>query len=279
MLRLFKKLYKKTKKTIQSLQLDEYIAPVSEDPDFTKLKETLLNECEAPDNLLCSILQDMPKDLVVTPNGHLFSRKAITNWIATHHTCPLTRQPLQESDLMEHKKLSTMVEVVTNQFDDLQQAINTMSAEDEEHIRHRIEVFNSFISLTNEDAAAELASVREQALILAVKNHLKLDINNHHHLEYWQQHSHHKFDVCARVHDTVFPQTYRIPKLIHDLMIIADQPYQTKAEFKAALDARRKHDRGLPRFFEKPLVNIAAVFRAPAGSEICRVDDVEKLRL
>lgn len=279
MRRIFKKLWKKSKKITYDfasalLESDEYDNSASDE-----LKQALLNECEVPENLICSILQDMPHDLVVTPYGHLFSRQAITSWIATHHTCPLTRQPLQESDLIEHKKLSTMVEVVRYQIDDLEQAINVMSLSDEENIRQRIEVFNSFIALTNDDAAAELENVREQTLILKLKNYLKLDINNHHHLAYWQRHCHAKFDVCAHVHDTAFPETYRIPKLIHDLMIIADQDHPTKAALKAALDARRKHDRGLPGFFDKPLMNIAALFRPPAGSEICRVDDLERLRL
>lgn len=285
MRRIFKKIYKKTKHAkhqhhgVDDAANTDANNDSSSEVDIAKLKQTLLNECEAPENLQCSILQEMPRDPVVTPYGHLFSRAAINNWIATHHTCPLTRQPLQQSDLMEHKNLATMIEVVTHQFHDLEQAINNMSANDEENIRQRIEVFNSFITLTNQDAAAELESVREQTLIMAIKNHLKLDINNHHHLEYWQQHSHVKFDLCAHVHDTVFPESYRIPKLIHDLMIIADQDYSTKSDFKAALDARRKHNQGPANFFDKPLVSIAALFRPPAGSEICRVDDVEKLRL
>src|SRR3990167_652767 len=157
--RTFKKLLKKSKKiTYDYARL--FLS--SDEPDNSasdQLKESLINECESPEILLCSILQDMPNDLVVTPYGHLFSRQAITNWLATHHTCPLTRQPLQESDLLEHKKLTTMIEDVTHQFKDLKRAINAMSLSDEENIRQRIEVFNSFIALTNQDAAAELENV------------------------------------------------------------------------------------------------------------------------
>ncbi len=251
-----------------------------ENPALTKLKNDLIAECDLPDNLLCSILQDIPEQLVVTPYGNVFDKASITNWINTHHTCPLTRQPLQLHDLMENAKLTALATTIQQHLKELAEQINHMSMSDTAKIRDKISVFNSLVALTNQDAADVLEFIRQQSMIMTLKNNLQLDINNHHHLLYWQQQANPKLDVCVEVRDTVFATIYRIPQVIHELMLIADQSYTSKEEFKRALNAQRGRNRGVPNFFDKPFANIiATLFRPPAAAVITDANDIEQLRL
>lgn len=252
----------------------------AEDPALVALRNKLIEECELPENLLCSILQDIPEQLVVTPYGNVFDRTSIVNWINTHHTCPLTRQPLKIHDLMENAKLAAMAAAVSQHLKTLIADITEMSASDEATIREKISVYNSLVALTDQDAADVLNFMRQQTLISALKNQLQLDINNHHHLAFWQAHANPKLDVCVNVRDTVFADVYRIPKIVHELMLVADEAYQTEAEFRAAIDAKRGQGRGVPTFFERPIAHvIARLFRPPTGAEICDAKDIKTLRL
>jgi len=51
-------------------------------------------------SFICPITQEVFVDPVVTPYGHTYERHAIVDWIKGHATDPLTRQPLQESQLV-----------------------------------------------------------------------------------------------------------------------------------------------------------------------------------
>jgi len=39
---------------------------------------------------------------VTSKYGHLFEKAAIYEWIAKNHTCPMTNEPLEVSDLFEN---------------------------------------------------------------------------------------------------------------------------------------------------------------------------------
>ena len=51
--------------------------------------------------MTCCILNDYTTDIVKTPvNDHYYDRQSILRWVKTKGTDPLTREPLQESDLL-----------------------------------------------------------------------------------------------------------------------------------------------------------------------------------
>ena len=54
---------------------------------------------EVIEYLKCPILNSPTADLVQTPQGQLYDKQSILQWIHAHHTDPLTRAPLYEADL------------------------------------------------------------------------------------------------------------------------------------------------------------------------------------
>ena len=51
--------------------------------------------------MLCPILNDYTTDIVKTPvNDHYYDRQSLLKWVRNKHNDPLTREPLQESDLL-----------------------------------------------------------------------------------------------------------------------------------------------------------------------------------
>lgn len=51
--------------------------------------------------MLCPILNDYTTDIVKTPvNDHYYDRQSLLKWVRDKHNDPLTREPLQESDLL-----------------------------------------------------------------------------------------------------------------------------------------------------------------------------------
>ena len=50
--------------------------------------------------LMCPILSDYTTDMVKTTNNHYFDRNSLLKWVRAHHNDPLTREPLEEGDLL-----------------------------------------------------------------------------------------------------------------------------------------------------------------------------------
>lgn len=50
--------------------------------------------------LMCPILNDYTTDMVKTTNNHYFDRQSLLTWVNSKHTDPLTREPLEERDLL-----------------------------------------------------------------------------------------------------------------------------------------------------------------------------------
>jgi hypothetical protein len=53
------------------------------------------------EKLRCPILASPSADLVQTPQGQYYDRSALTEWISSHHTDPLTRDQLYMNDLRD----------------------------------------------------------------------------------------------------------------------------------------------------------------------------------
>ena len=71
-----------------------------------------LDDCDAPDALVCPITQElMTEPALVTTSGRTFQRDAITRWVNEHGTDPLRRnEPLTVRDLAPNLAVRQMVE-------------------------------------------------------------------------------------------------------------------------------------------------------------------------
>jgi hypothetical protein len=63
-----------------------------------------------PDHLIDRIISFEPiRDAVTTPNGDTYDRTTISKWIDRNHSCPVTREPLQMSDLRLNRVLQEQI--------------------------------------------------------------------------------------------------------------------------------------------------------------------------
>jgi hypothetical protein len=58
----------------------------------------------------CPISLEIMVDPVITKQGYSFERTAILNWLRTNKTCPLTREPLEQKDLVPNLALKRDIE-------------------------------------------------------------------------------------------------------------------------------------------------------------------------
>lgn len=73
----------------------------------------------------CGITHEVPIDCVRTPQGQIYERSAIIEWIEREHTDPLTRLPLHVRDLIDDNDTTFKVS----------QEIDLMLQEDMEHLQ------------------------------------------------------------------------------------------------------------------------------------------------
>jgi hypothetical protein len=59
---------------------------------------------------ICPLTLDTFKEPVITPYGHTFERQAIEDWISREANCPVTRQPLERSQLIVNRGILTAIE-------------------------------------------------------------------------------------------------------------------------------------------------------------------------
>eukprot|EP00041_Stephanoeca_diplocostata_P040364 m.1639258 g.1639258 ORF g.1639258 m.1639258 type:complete len:624 (+) comp34183_c0_seq1:239-2110(+) len=63
--------------------------------------------CEA---FTCSITMDIMSDPVMAPDGRSYERNAITRWLQTHGTSPVTREPMEVASLISNRALKDAIE-------------------------------------------------------------------------------------------------------------------------------------------------------------------------
>jgi hypothetical protein len=250
-----------------------------EEPALTKLKEDMMLACDIPESLTCPILQDIPDDLVVTPYGHVFSFEKLQQWLKVHGECPLTRKPLDIHQTKVDAQLHQIAAQVKVRFAKVITAINNMSLEDKDKILALIEPYNEFAKLAEVEAANRLQVIIQAALINELIEKLKLNIDNPEHLHYWQQRSSRVYDVCTMVLGPDGSE-YNISTNISDLMQLSNKQYESKADYKRALDSRIEVGLDLPSICPHPFkFFVATTIRNPAGSEIYAAQDVDKAEL
>lgn len=60
---------------------------------------------KVPDAFICPITMEVMEFPLMTRTGLNFDRHAILSWIGSNGSCPLTRKPMQPSDLISNRKL------------------------------------------------------------------------------------------------------------------------------------------------------------------------------
>jgi Mg-chelatase subunit ChlD len=65
---------------------------------------------EVPESFKCPITKELMKDPVLCKDGNSWERKAITEWLQEHHQSPLTRNPMEVSDLIPNRALKELIE-------------------------------------------------------------------------------------------------------------------------------------------------------------------------
>lgn len=71
--------------------------------------ETPSND-EEVESFLCPISQTIMRDPVMTPRGITYERKSILDWLKKEKTCPITKTPLKESDLISNYTLKQAID-------------------------------------------------------------------------------------------------------------------------------------------------------------------------
>lgn len=63
-----------------------------------------------PESYLCCITQEIMTDPVVDHEGNTYERSAIVEWLRNHDTSPITRNPLDISQLIPNRALKSLIE-------------------------------------------------------------------------------------------------------------------------------------------------------------------------
>lgn len=63
-----------------------------------------------PKDFICPITQEVMKDPVIGPDGMTYEKEAITSWLKTHKASPITRQPMDVSQLVPNRALKATIE-------------------------------------------------------------------------------------------------------------------------------------------------------------------------
>jgi regulator of replication initiation timing len=70
----------------------------------------LIAQDKAPTDFRCPISLQLMVDPVIVPSGTTFDRPSIVPWIKVHKTCPNTRDPLTENQLIPNRAIKGMIE-------------------------------------------------------------------------------------------------------------------------------------------------------------------------
>ncbi len=83
----------------------------SNKPQEKNNKTNNLNETdEEIESFLCPISMEIMEDPVITPNGICYDRKSILDWLRNNNYCPLTKTPLDSSQLIPNRNLKETIE-------------------------------------------------------------------------------------------------------------------------------------------------------------------------
>jgi hypothetical protein len=80
---------------------------------------TIAHYRSIPDAYHCPITFGIMHDPVIDPEGNTYERRAIQLWIRANHNCPLSRKPLQESQLYDNQAVRQVLHEEAERSEDL----------------------------------------------------------------------------------------------------------------------------------------------------------------
>jgi len=85
---------------------------------FLTVEQFDADQVEIPNDIVCSITQEIMVDPVVAADGHSYERKAIEQWFAKNETSPKTNEPLSNTDLIPNHNLRARIMDFIDSFKD-----------------------------------------------------------------------------------------------------------------------------------------------------------------
>ncbi len=88
-----------TKSTLSQATIDSANAVLEKSDALPLSSEVLDSTVDLTEAFTCPISQQLINEPVSSKYGHLFEKAAIEQWVTKNHTCPMTNNPLELSDL------------------------------------------------------------------------------------------------------------------------------------------------------------------------------------
>ena len=82
------------------------------------LSSITMEKIFVPDDFYCPITGDLMVDPVSEPNGHSYEKESILRWLSTKKESPMTREPLDESQLTDNIALRRSIESIRERLTD-----------------------------------------------------------------------------------------------------------------------------------------------------------------
>ena len=89
------------------------------------------NNVFVPDDFYCPITGELMDDPVSDPEGFTYERSSIVRWLESKNTSPMTRSPLNVSDLVENKSLKKSIESIRGKLKEDQLKIESQISDSE----------------------------------------------------------------------------------------------------------------------------------------------------
>ena len=95
------------------------------------LSSITMEKIFVPDDFYCPITGDLMVDPVSEPNGHSYEKESILRWLSTKKESPMTREPLDESQLTDNISLRRSIESIRERLTDDQFKVESRISEQE----------------------------------------------------------------------------------------------------------------------------------------------------
>jgi U-box domain len=120
------------------------------------------------EEFLCPITQSKMVDPVLGSDGNTYERSAITEWLRTHTTSPITREPMTAANLVPNYALRSMIErhnttiIVPKAKKPAKTAKSTNSVSEDQHYAIRVQQ-EEMAAYTPLNAAPTIQQTRQNA--------------------------------------------------------------------------------------------------------------------
>lgn len=105
------KIQRRGKESSQAPQQPTSPKPAADESSSAQPTPTNTALSQMEDTFCCPITLEIMKDPVVAGDGHTYERRAITTWIHSHGTSPITKQPLSALALMPNLSMKHQIEL------------------------------------------------------------------------------------------------------------------------------------------------------------------------